>query len=294
MYRKSVVLLSLIGICLTAGTAGAQLVVKINFQLDTAAVPEGYLMDCGQVFGDRGNGYSYGWSADATADDRERNANDDQRYDTLVHFSKNADKTWEIELPPGEYDLFFVCGDASNADQTNSLDVEGVQVTDPDGQDNFDEYTLAKVAVTDGRLSIKPVTSGLNAKICFIDITQVLPPDKATFPVPEDGATDVVRDTVLAWTAPASAGKHHVYLGTDLDDVNNATLAEDLGTLVGADQTDAAYEPANVLAYGQTYYWRIDEVNAADGEVTRGDLWSFTVEPYAYPVENVTATASSA
>ncbi len=293
MYRKSVFLLALIGICLTAGTAGAQLVVKINFQLDSAAVPAGYLMDCGQVFGDRGNGYSYGWSADATADDRERTTNDDQRYNTFVHFSKNADKTWEIELPPGEYDLFFICGDQDNTNQTNSLDVEGITVTDPDGEDNFDEYTLTAVPVTDGRLTIKPVTSGLNAKFCFIDIAQVVTQNKATDPVPEDAATDVVRDVVLAWTAAESAGKHHVYMGTNADDVTNATLTEDLGTLVAVDQTDAAYEPAGVLAYGQTYYWRIDEVNAADDTVAKGDLWSFTVEPYAYPVENVTATASS-
>ena len=39
MYRKSVVLLALIGICLTAGAAGAaQLVVKVNFQLAAAQV----------------------------------------------------------------------------------------------------------------------------------------------------------------------------------------------------------------------------------------------------------------
>jgi hypothetical protein len=293
MYRKSVFLLALIGICLTAGTAGAQLVVKINFQLDSAVVPEGYLKDCGQVFGDRGNGYSYGWSADATADDRERNAHNDQRYDTLVHCAISTTKTWEIALPAGKYDLFFVCGDPSNTNQTNSFTVEGITVTDPDGQDNFDEYTLTGVEVTDGRLTITPVTTGLNGKVCFIDITQCPATTVATRPVPEDGATDVVRDVVLAWTAPEGASKHHVYLGTDLDDVSNATLANDLGTLAGADLTAATCELASVLAYGQTYYWRIDEVNAADGTVAKGDLWSFAVEPFAYPFESVTATASS-
>jgi hypothetical protein len=294
MYRKSLILLSLMGVCLMGNAAGAApIVVKINFQLETAAVPAGYLMDCGQVFGDRGNGYSYGWSADATADDRERNANADKRYDTLVHFSKNADKTWEIELPAGKYDLFFVCGDASNTDQTNSLNVEGITVTDPDGQDNFDEYTLSAVEVLDGRLSIKPVTTGLNAKICFIDITQVLPANTAKDPIPVDDATDVVRNIVLRWTPAASAGSHNVYLGTSFDDVNNATTSDGRGVLVGEGQADATYEPAAVFAYGQTYYWRIDEVNAADGVVTKGETWSFTVETFAYPIRNVTATASS-
>jgi hypothetical protein len=284
MHRKSVVWLALIGICLTSGVASAQLVVKINFQLETAAVPAGYLRDSGDVFGDRGNGYSYGWSASATADDRERNANADKRYDTLVHFSKNADKTWEIALPAGEYDLVFACGDASNTDQTNTLDVEGVTVTDPDGQDNFDDYTLKGVKVTDGRLSIKPGTGASNAKICFIDITQVVAPTKAMEPIPAKAAADVPRDTVLSWTAPANVAAHQVYLGTDLNTVTNATVGEEV--------TDATYDPA-ALVYGQTYYWRVDEVNAVSAKVTKGDVWSFTVETFSYPITKVTATASS-
>ncbi|MGE5295563.1 MAG: LamG-like jellyroll fold domain-containing protein [Solirubrobacterales bacterium] len=295
MDRKSWVFLSLLAVCLMGAAADAAgIIVKINFQLDTAAVPEGYLMDCGQVFADRGNGYSYGWSADATADDRERSVNADKRYDTFVHFSKNADKTWEIALPAGKYNLFFVCGDPSNSDQTNSLDVEGIAVTDPDGQDNFDEYTLDEVPVLDGRLTIKPQTSGLNAKICFIDITQVLPPNTALEPVPADGSADVVRDVAVSWTAAPSAGSHNVYLGTSLEDVNNATAADGSGILVSEGQADATYHPANVLAYGQTYYWRVDEVNTVDGVVSKGDVWSFTVEPFAYAIQNVTATASSA
>ncbi|MEN6424223.1 MAG: discoidin domain-containing protein, partial [Phycisphaerales bacterium] len=49
------------------------------------------------------------------------------------------------------------------------------------------------------------------------------------------------------------------------------------------------------LEYGQTYYWRVDEVNGApDFTVAKGDVWSFTVEPYAYPITSVTATASAA
>ncbi|HNS19311.1 MAG TPA: discoidin domain-containing protein [Sedimentisphaerales bacterium] len=292
MYRKSVLWLAVIGAFLTAGVAGAdQFIVKINFQLETAAVPDGYLMDCGEMYGDRGNGYSYGWSALATSDDRERNANNDQRYDTLVHFSKGSDKTWEIAVPEGDYDLFFVCGDASNTDQTNTLDVEGVIFTDPDGQDNFDEYS-GRVTVTDGRLTIKPATGASNAKICFIDIIQYLPPNQAQKPVPENGAADVARDVVLAWTAGAGAGKHNVYLGTDLDDVNDATVANDLGTLVSTGQADAAYESPSVLAWGQTYYWRIDEVNATDSTVSKGELWTFTVETYGYPITGITATAS--
>ena len=49
-----------------------------------------------------------------------------------------------------------------------------------------------------------------------------------------------------------------------------------------------------LLEFGQTYYWRVDEVNAAPiPRSFKGAVWSFTVEPYAYPIAKVTATASS-
>ena len=67
-----------------------------------------------------------------------------------------------------------------------------------------------------------------------------------------------------------------------------------MGVLASQGQSAGSYAPAG-LAFGQTYYWRIDEVNAPPGSaVVKGGMWSFTVEPYAYPIKNVTATASSA
>jgi hypothetical protein len=65
--------------------------------------------------------------------------------------------------------------------------------------------------------------------------------------------------------------------------------------LVSQGQTATTYQPAAPLEYGQTYYWRVDEVNAPpDSTIFKGDVWSFTVEPYAYPITDITATASSA
>ena len=49
-----------------------------------------------------------------------------------------------------------------------------------------------------------------------------------------------------------------------------------------------------LLAYGQTYYWRIDEVDQTPGNVLKGTVWSFTVEPYSYRIRPAAATASSA
>jgi len=116
----------------------------------------------------------------------------------------------------------------------------------------------------------------------------------ATAPVPADNATDVPSDAVLSWTPGEYPGTHDVYFGTTLADVTNATRADTTGILAGKGQADATFDPPAALVYGQTYYWRIDEVNSSpDGAIHKGDVWHFTAEPYAYPLTNITATASS-
>lgn len=117
----------------------------------------------------------------------------------------------------------------------------------------------------------------------------------AVAPVPEDEQTDVARDVVLGWTPGDYAQKHDVYFGAIFEDVNNAGNSSPLGVLVSQDQDANTYAPPEALDYGKTYFWRIDEVNAApDSAVHRGDVWSFTTEPivYALPGDKITATAS--
>ena len=117
--------------------------------------------------------------------------------------------------------------------------------------------------------------------------------ESASSPSPEDEATDVLRDTDLAWSPGEYAATHNVYLGTAFDDVNDANRDNPLDVLVSQDQTAMTYAPPTVLEYGQTYYWRVDEVNAApDSTVFKGETWSFTVEPYAYAVENIVVTSN--
>jgi hypothetical protein len=114
-------------------------------------------------------------------------------------------------------------------------------------------------------------------------------------PSPETDSTDVLRDAVLEWTAGEFAVTHDLYLGTTFADVNDATQDNPLGVLVDPDLDVTTYDPEGLLAFGQTYYWRVDEVNGApDFTAFKGEVWTFTAEPFAYPIENVTATASSA
>ncbi|MCL5736031.1 MAG: discoidin domain-containing protein, partial [Actinobacteria bacterium] len=116
----------------------------------------------------------------------------------------------------------------------------------------------------------------------------------ASSPSPNDGATDVPRDVTLTWAVGKFAVAHDVYLGTGFADVNSAARTDAKGVLASQGQADATFAPAGVLAYGQTYYWRADEVNKpSDNQIFKGNVWSFTVEPYGYPIAPVAATASS-
>jgi regulation of enolase protein 1 (concanavalin A-like superfamily) len=115
---------------------------------------------------------------------------------------------------------------------------------------------------------------------------------RAQSPSPANKATDVARDVVLAWTPSEVGETRDVYFGTSVEDVTAAERTNPKGVLVGQGQQAAEYDPAGLLEFGKTYYWRIDEVDAAS-TVYRGEVWSFTTESYSYPIQNVTATASS-
>jgi len=118
-------------------------------------------------------------------------------------------------------------------------------------------------------------------------------PELAADPSPENEVADVPRDVVLGWTPGEFAATHNVYLGTVFDDVNDASRTNTLGVLASEGQATESYDPDGNLDFGQTYYWRIDEVNAApDNTIFKGNVWSFTTEPFAYAIENVVATAT--
>jgi hypothetical protein len=94
-------------------------------------------------------------------------------------------------------------------------------------------------------------------------------------PNPSSGAVNVKHTPTLRWSAGEKAAKHNVYFGTDAAAVANATTAS-AGIYRGQQDLKAnSYVPTEApLAWNSTYYWRIDEVNAAD--TWRGSVWNFT------------------
>ncbi len=115
----------------------------------------------------------------------------------------------------------------------------------------------------------------------------------ASAPVPADGQIDVVRDAVLGWTAGSFAASHDVYFGTDMTAVGAASRADAMGVLASQGQSGTTFDPAGLLEFGQTYYWRVDEVNATPDTVFAGPVWTFTTEPFLYPVQNIIATSNT-
>jgi hypothetical protein len=110
-------------------------------------------------------------------------------------------------------------------------------------------------------------------------------------PVPENESTDVPRDVVLSWTPgeyAAAVNGHKLYISENFNDVNNG-----IGGII---QDANSYTPPQLLDFGKTYYWRVDEVAAPpDSTIVEGEVWQFTVEPFAYPIvgDNIITTASS-
>ena len=134
-------------------------VVRINFEapesgngsFDAPAgytTPEGFESDTGAAFGDRGNGFSYGWvdvddatgavtgtpAAQPTGSPRYKNAASEASdlQKTYIHFDYpgapdgDRERAWEIALENGTYEVTVAIGDtAGQYDSTYLLNAEG-------------------------------------------------------------------------------------------------------------------------------------------------------------------------
>ena len=189
--------------------------VKVNFQTASApSVPAGYVADYGYAYGDRSNGFFYGWDIDNTANARYRNSTNspDLRYDTLNHMQKSGGATtWEFALPSGQYQVHLVAGDPDNYDGTYRLTVEGALFLDAQPTDGARFFQRTKtVTVSDGRFTLGNDVSAQNNKICFLEITAV-PPGSAPAWVASSGT---VSNGVLSLTLQGVANVSYVIQGT--------------------------------------------------------------------------------
>jgi hypothetical protein len=253
------------------------------------SLPAGYHKMLGMYgkAGDRGTGWALEFNG--------------SMFDFVLFGKKNY---WGPELPAGEWVYIVTVFDGStvvhyvNGARTAPIAAEGYD-TDVSQSPGLwlgaEEGTLNKqpVDVVIDEVWISKKALG-EAEVGRVMQGQWRPnPYLAANPIPRDQATEVLRDTVLGWTPGVAAQSHHLYLGVDLDDVNDAGLAGASDLLIDQVTSDSRFDPGR-LDFGAVYFWRVDEVNAApDFTVFKGKVWSFATESLAYPVVPAAAGASS-
>lgn len=168
---------------------------------------------------------------------------------------------------------------------------EGVMILTDEG----DQTEKIKEYVTNGWITAYGVKSGelledgrlamvqMDYDVTNSDMTTVWAtisdPVQARDPMPQDGATvQLVNAKALIWTLGNRAVRHDVYFGTDQNAVTDADTSDATNIYRGS-INESGYILPETLEWGQTYYWRIDEIEA-DDTVHTGPVWSFTVADY--------------
>jgi len=140
------------------------------------------------------------------------------------------------------------------------------------GLDNYAANTTVNLGGAEAKfvkLTINSNWGGVAPQIGLSEVRFTYVPLRAREPQPADAATDIGVDATMNWRPGREAASHKVFFGTDPDAVAN-------GTATAKTVTDHSYTP-DVLNYGTTYYWKVDEVNAA---TYPGAVWSFTTQEY--------------
>jgi GNAT superfamily N-acetyltransferase/endonuclease/exonuclease/phosphatase family metal-dependent hydrolase len=115
----------------------------------------------------------------------------------------------------------------------------------------------------DGRNSISPWPSDHRAVLSTFALTPPPLTDKASSPVPPNGATNIALNPSLSWLAASNAISHTIFFGTNSPGIQVTN------------QTGTSFSPG-VLRPDTKYAWRVDEVTAS-GTVT-GNVWRFTTK----------------
>ncbi len=95
--------------------------------------------------------------------------------------------------------------------------------------------------------------------------------EKATRPIPLDGAVDQGTTVNLYWAPSFEAATHKVYLSKYPDKTANRDLEAYQGQFSQCELENVALEQ------GRTYYWAVDEYDAEGELIGSADIWQFTV-----------------
>ncbi|MCP4452344.1 MAG: discoidin domain-containing protein [Planctomycetes bacterium] len=120
------------------------------------------------------------------------------------------------------------------------------------------------------RLNIETNWGGLIMSYGLGEVQFFERPVHARTPDPDDGSANVAPHAQVTWRSGREAGQHEVYIDPDVDAVAEGT-APSVTT-----QTHSLDLALLDLELGQTYFWRVDEVNDTEvPSVWAGNVWTF-------------------
>jgi len=136
----------------------------------------------------------------------------------------------------------------------------------------YDEIAFGGIAAKMVRLSIQSNWGGFMQSYSLGEVQFMAIPAAVRTPAPVSGSTHILPGDVLSWRAGREAVQSVVYLSADPNDVADAVAPSVTSSTHSIDLS--AFD----VQLGQTYYWRVDEVNDAEVEsVWAGPVWSLTL-----------------
>ncbi len=142
-----------------------------------------------------------------------------------------------------------------------------------------DDAGMGYVTFSGTSTTITIKASSGNAWLNAFEIDGGDPINGANHMFPADQEAHLEREDGLSWTAGKNAASHNVYIGTSHDNVYNATTSS---PEFKGNQTGTTYALDESYTSVNTYYWRVDTVDAS-GNVVKGSVNSFNVARLAFP-----------
>jgi len=144
----------------------------------------------------------------------------------------------------------------------------------------YDTIDFGGAAAKYVRLNIQSNWGGILMSYGLSEVQFSMIPAETRTPDPESGAVDVLPTSVVQWRAGREAAQHTIYVGTDIN-----AVAEGLTPSVSS-PTNSLDTTSLDLQLGETYYWRVDEVNDSQvPSVWAGPVWSLST-PAALVVDD--------
>jgi hypothetical protein len=143
----------------------------VNFLPSTTPRFHGTASDWGRGYATRGNGLTYGWTDSVETFDRNAATSPDDRYDTGAIMNG---QTWNMKVPNGSYAVYVLAGDPIDRTGTYGISVEGTTAISgfPTKRRPWLQRTVF-VNVTDGNITIAPISGSINNKLNIVQIASL-------------------------------------------------------------------------------------------------------------------------